>query len=135
MLKYPQEVADMFTMLVSMITTAFMFFIWFAIVLVIAIYIYINSRKYKMNTLLWVVIGLAFNFPGLCAYLIARRKTFRKKCPFCMSDTPKDCKFCPKCGVNLENSIPKTKLGPKLFICVCTAIVVLSWMVLIGISL
>ena len=125
----------MFTILVSMMTTAFIYFIWFAIVLVIAVYIYNNSKKYKMNTWLWVIIGVIFSFPGLCAYLVTRRKTFRTKCPLCMSPTPQDCKFCPKCGVNLENSRPKTKLGAKLFICICTAIVVLSWTVLIGISL
>ncbi len=112
----------MFTMLVSIFTWVAFFGIWIAVSAAVGIYILINSKNYKMNTVLWVAVGLVFNIFGLCAYFIAREKTVKAYCPVCRAKTEEWHTFCPKCDVRLEDVRPKTKFIIKLFIGVCAAI-------------
>ena len=112
----------MFTMLVSIITTVFMYF-WYAVMVsVIGIYIYRKSKQYRMNTKLWVIVGVVFNFVGLCAFLYARRSQFQDVCPVWFAGTPEGSEFCPECNARLEEVRTKMKLIPKAFIIICAII-------------
>lgn len=111
----------MFTMLVSIFTWVAFLWIWFIVSAAVGIYILIDSKKHKMNTVLWVVIGLVFNVIGLCAYFIARDKTDKGLCPVCGAKTEEWYTFCPQCDTKLESVRPKMKLITKIFIGVCTA--------------
>lgn len=121
----------MFTMLVSIFTYFLFLGIWAAVATVICIYIFRNSRKYRMNTLLWVIIGLVFNVFGLCAYFIARKKVCNEKCPVCFAKTDEWSTFCSECGARLENVRPKMKFLTKLLIGICTAVAAASLIELI----
>lgn len=111
----------MFTMLVSIFTWVAFLWIWFIVSAAVGIYILIDSKKHKMNTVLWVVIGLVFNVIGLCAYFIVREKTDKMYCPVCGAKTEKWDTFCPHCDTKLESVRPKMKLITKIIIGVCTA--------------
>ncbi|MBQ8784065.1 MAG: hypothetical protein IJZ57_09905 [Clostridia bacterium] len=112
----------MFTMLVSIITTGFMYSCYAVMVGIIGIYIYRKSKQYRMNTLLWVIVGVVFNFVGLCAFLYARRGQFQDVCPVCFAGTPEGSEYCPECNARLEDVRPKMKPIPKAFIIICTII-------------
>lgn len=112
----------MFTMLVSIMTYFIFLFIWSVSEVLICIYILRNSKKYKMNSVLWVAVGLVFNILGLSAYFIARRKTFEKKCPVCMCETEKKSAYCSQCGAELKNVRPRLRFLPKLIIGILTFI-------------
>lgn len=116
----------MFTMLVSIFTWVAFVWIWFTASAVVGIYILINSKKYKMNTVLWVVIGLVFNVFGLCAYFIARDKSIKAHCPVCGAKTEEWDTFCPGCDAKLEAVRPKMKFITKIFIGVCAAVAAFS---------
>lgn len=124
----------MFTMLVSIITTVFMYFWYAVIVSIIGIYIYRKSKQYKMNTLLWVTVGVVFNFVGLCAFLYARRSQFQDVCPVCFAGTPEGSEFCPECNARLEDVRPKMKPLPKALIIICAAISLGMSLMLLGVS-
>lgn len=109
----------MFTMLVSIFVYWAFLFIWAAVTAVICFYIFRNSKKYEMNTLLWVIIGLIFSVFGLCAYFIARDRVCKSRCPVCSAKTEDWNTFCPNCGSKLDGIRPKMKLLPKLFIGAC----------------
>ncbi len=111
----------MFTMLVSIFTWVAFLWIWFISSAAVGIYIFKNSKKHRMNTVLWVVIGLVFNVFGLCAYFIARDKTDKMYCPVCGAKTEEWEPFCPQCDTKLESVRPKMKFITKAFIGVCTA--------------
>lgn len=113
-------------MLVSIFTWVAFLWIWFLSSAAVGIYILINSKKYKMNTVLWVVIGLVFNVFGLCAYFIARDKTNKKYCPVCGAKTEEWNTFCPQCDVKLEAVRPKMKFVTKFFIGACAAVAVIT---------
>lgn len=106
-------------MLVSIFTWVSFVMIWFAVSVAVGIYIFINSKKYQMNTVFWVLIGLIFNVFGLCAYFIARGQCIRKFCPVCGAKTEEYDTFCPACDVKLETVRPKIKLITKFFIGAC----------------
>ena len=116
----------MFTMLVSIFTWVAFFWIWVIMSAVVGIYILINSKKHKMNTVLWVVIGLVFNVFGLCAYFIARDKASKIYCPVCGEKTAEFDTYCPRCDAKLETVRPKMKFATKLFIAICAAAAVIT---------
>ncbi len=116
----------MFTMLVSIFTYLAFLFVWFACAAAIGVYLYFNSKKFRMNTVFWVIIGLVFNVFGLCAYFIARNKVCREHCPVCFAKTEEWAAFCPVCDAKLENARPKMKFVTKLFIGICSAIAAFS---------
>lgn len=116
----------MFTMLVSIFTWVAFVGIWFTVSAAVGIFILLNSKKHKMNTILWVVIGLVFNVFGLCAYFIARDKASRKNCPVCGAKTEEWDTFCPVCDAKLEAVRPKMKFITKVFIGVCAAVAAIT---------
>lgn len=125
----------MFTMLVSIMTYFIFLFVWAVTEAIICLYIFRDSRKYKMNTPLWMIIGLVFSFPGLCAYFVVRKRTFLKKCPVCLCETSENSTFCSNCGINLNDARPKLTLLPKIFIGICTTVIIWQAIKLIFISL
>lgn len=116
----------MFTMLVSIFTWLAFLWIWFLSSAAVGIYIFKNSKKNKMNTVLWVIIGLAFNVFGLCAYFIARDKANKKHCPVCGAKTEEWDTFCTQCDVRLETVRPKMKTATKIFIGICAAVAAIT---------
>ena len=102
----------MFTMLVSIFIYLASLFVLAVLSVIIGFYVYKDSKKRRMNPLLWTVIGAVLNIPGLIAYLIARKIYFNKKCPACLADTPAKAKFCTSCGVELDE---KYRLSEKQF--------------------
>lgn len=108
-------------MLVSIFTWVAFLWIWFLSSAAVGIFILINSKKHRMNTVLWVVIGLVFNVFGLCAYFIVREKTNKAHCPVCGAKTGEWDTFCPQCDVKLETVRPKMKSATKIFIGICAA--------------
>ena len=116
----------MFTMLVSIFTWIAFLWIWFLSSAAVGIYIFKNSKKHKMNTVLWVVIGFVFNVFGLCAYFIAREKTNKKHCPVCGAKTEEWDTFCSQCDVKLETVRPKMKSATKIFISICAAVAAIT---------
>ncbi len=124
----------MFTMLVSIFTWVTFIILWFFVSVAVGIYILINSRKQKMNTVLWVIIGLVFNIFGLCAYFIARDRSYKKICPVCRAKTEEYDTFCPVCDVKLETVRPKMKFITKIFIGFCAFLAVsIIWSEISGI--
>lgn len=124
----------MFTMLVSIFTWVAFFSIWCAASVAVGIYIFINSRKQEMNTVLWVIIGLVFNIFGLCAYFIATDKKHQKICPVCHAKTEEFDTYCPVCDVKLETVRPKMKLTKKIFIGLCALLAIsIIWSEISGI--
>lgn len=112
----------MFTMLVSIFTWVTFVILWGFVSAAVAIYLFINSQKHKMNKVLWSIIGLLFNIFGLCAYYIARDKNYKKCCPACGAKTNEYDTFCPVCDVKLETVRPEMKLITKIFIGICVFI-------------
>lgn len=123
----------MFTMLVSIFIYLASLFVFAVLSVIIGFYVYKDSKKRRMNTLLWTVIGVVLNIPGLIAYMIARKIYFNRKCPVCLADTPKKSKFCSSCGVELDGVRPKLGLVAKTIIGICIAAVALYLAVHIGI--
>ena len=124
----------MFTMLVSIFTWVTFIMLWVAVSFAVGVYLFINSQKHKMNKVLWGVIGLVFNIFGLCAYFIARDRSYKKSCPVCRAKTEEYDTFCPDCGVKLETVRPEMKLITKIFIGFCAFLAVsIIWSEISGI--
>lgn len=122
----------MFTMLVSIFIYLASLFVLAVLSVIIGFYVYKDSKKRRMNPLLWTVIGALLNIPGLIAYLIARKIYFSKKCPSCLADTPAKAKFCSSCGVELDSVRPRLGLVAKTIIDICIALVAVYILARIG---
>lgn len=121
-------------MLVSIFTWVTFIMLWVAVSFAVGVYLFINSQKHKMNKVLWGVIGLVFNIFGLCAYFIARDRSYKKSCPVCRAKTEEYDTFCPDCGVKLETVRPEMKLITKIFIGFCAFLAVsIIWSEISGI--
>lgn len=115
----------MFTMLVSIFTWLAFVGAWITAAAAVGIYIFLNSKKYKMSTVLWTAVGLVFNVFGLCAYFIARDKKSKEYCPVCGAVTGEFDTFCPQCDAKLEAVRPRMKLVTKIFIGICVAVAII----------
>ena len=113
----------MFTMLVSIFIYLAALFVLAVISVIIGVYVYRDSKRRGMNTLFWTAIGVALNIPGLIVYMISRKAYFKRKCPACMADTPKEAVFCTECGVELDTVRPKLGKIAKTVIGICIAAV------------
>ncbi len=109
----------MFTMLVSIFVRIIFVIVWILIESVICLYIFRNSRRYGMNTFLWVLAGLVLNLPGLCIFLYARKKALLHKCPECLSLTDENSEKCSVCGVFLESVRPTVGRFSKILLGIC----------------
>lgn len=120
-------------MLVSIFIYLASLFVFAVLSVIIGFYVYKDSKKRRMNSLLWTLIGALLNIPGLIAYLIARKIYFNKKCPSCHADTPPKSKFCTACGVELESVRPRLGMVAKTIIGICIAVVTVYLLVRVGI--
>ena len=85
----------MFTMLVSIITTVFMYF-WYAVMVsVIGIYIYRKSKQYRMNTKLWVIVGVVFNLWDCVHFFMQGEVNFRMSALCALQGHPRAVNFAP----------------------------------------
>lgn len=109
----------MFVMLVSIFLYIISLFIGAAMVTVMCIYIIRDTRKYKMNTLFWVIITVLFQFIGICIYWNARKKLLNKRCPICMAQIPENKDFCILCGIELDTVRPKKRSFGRFLIKFC----------------
>lgn len=121
----------MFTILVSIFIYWAFLAVWAAVTAIICFYIFRDSKKHKMNTLLWVIIGLIFSILGLCAYFIAKNQAYKTRCPVCFAKTDEWSTFCSACGTKLDDVRPRMKLFEKILIGICGTFIVFSLIELI----
>jgi len=72
----------------------------FLIHLILAIFVYRDSKKRNLNTKLWTTLTMVVpNFFGVIMYFIVRTQTSAKKvCHSCQHSIDNDDLYCPKCG-------------------------------------
>lgn len=102
----------MFYVIVGILSTLFAIFVGSVIIAIESIYIVRNSRKYKMDTLFWVIVVILFQFVGFRLYWRARKKLCRKRCLICGAGIPEGKENCILCGAELSTLMPpKNSVG------------------------
>ena len=91
------------TVVFGIVLWLFFIIAFFAIGLLLCIWVYRDAQKRGMNGALWLIIVLVGNVIGLLVYLIVREpeKTYTltvRYCKYCGNPMTPDAKFCPKCG-------------------------------------
>lgn len=109
----------MFIMLTSIFLYLISLFVGAVTVAVMCIYIVRDTRKYKMNTLFWVIVTILLQFIGICLYWRARKKLLSKRCPVCRAQIPEHKNYCILCGVELDTVRPKKKSFGRFLIKFC----------------
>lgn len=74
--------------------------------LLIAAWLYQAASRSDMNSLLWLLLGLAGNVFAALLFVVIR-SFIRKKCPSCGQYQPIKTQWCTKCGAALEKKCPK----------------------------
>lgn len=79
-------------------------FIGFLIVskIIIALVIFADARRQKMEASRWAVTGLFLDFWIIPVYIIAKRKMTLLKCTVCHKQIERDASFCSSCGTPVK---------------------------------
>lgn len=109
----------MFIMLVSIFLYFISLFVGAVAIGIMCIYIIRDARKYKMNTIFWVIVTVLLQFIGICLYWKARKNLLNKRCPVCRAQIPENKEFCILCGVELDNVRPKKNSFGRFLIKFC----------------
>lgn len=84
-------------MLIGMATGfAAMFFV-VVIQIIIALVLFIDARRHKMNALSWAVAGFLLNFWTVAVYIGVRIRMCFLKCPQCGAKIKASADYCPEC--------------------------------------
>ena len=84
---------------------------WFAVAILLLVWVYQDAQSRGMNGGLWAVIVFFLSVLGLILYLVIREnsqqanflnKPITRVCPQCGQVLNQETKFCPRCGKNLE---------------------------------
>ncbi len=106
-------------MAVSLIFLLVLIPLFFAIPIMIAVYVYRDANKRGMNAVLWMLIALLTpSLLGLIIYLLVRSNYSDLTCPNCNAPVEESYVVCPNC---------RTKLRPTCD--VCSAPVQTTWKV------
>lgn len=68
----------------------------------LAWWVYTDARERRQNALVWGLVALVTNLPGLLAYLLYRRAG--RNCPGCGAATNESFVFCSGCGRQLKHT-------------------------------
>ena len=108
------------TVAVSLILVAIIFILCLVIPACIGVYVYRDSKKRRMNPVLWTLLAvLAPGFVGLIIYLVVRVDHSAMSCPQCGAAVSERFAVCPSCGFSLKNNCPRCgmPLEPDWNIC------------------
>ena len=105
-------------MLVGMATgfAAMAFLVVWKIIFTVAVFL--DTRRNKMNTLVWVIASFILDSWILLIYIPIRIKTALLKCTSCGTKAEKNAKFCANCGQELKR-IDDGKIAVKFILSVC----------------
>jgi hypothetical protein len=79
---------------------AFIIFLWFAVGILICLWVYNDAKSRGMEGAIWVLIVLVANVLGLIVYLIIREER-RPQPPF-PAQAATQVRFCKNCGQELK---------------------------------
>lgn len=102
---HPVQNGEIYIKAVCAIATLFFMIYW----VLLALYIYQNAKKSKLNPALWGIIVLCTNLAGVFIYLIYKQNN--KSCFKCGAVQNKNNIYCVYCGTKISNTCDKCNKG------------------------
>ena len=102
---HPVQNGEIYIKAICAIATLFFMIYW----VLLALYIYQNAKKSKLNPALWGIIVLCTNLAGVFIYLIYKQNN--KSCFKCGAVQNKNNIYCVYCGTKISNTCDKCNKG------------------------